>query len=335
MQKPKVSILIPFKNTEAYLSECLTSIVNQTHEDWEVIAVNDHSMDTSLAIADDFAKKDKRFTILTNTGKGIIKALRLAYSHASGSFITRMDADDVMTPNRLAVMLNSLLENGSGHLAVGQVKYFADSGVNNGYERYEKWLNRLTAKGNNYQEIYKECVIPSPCWMLHREDLDAVNAFNANTYPEDYDLAFRFYEKKLKCIPCDSVLHYWRDYAVRTSRTSEHYAENSFLDLKLHYFLKLDYASENTLVVWGAGAKGKDIAKKLIEKNIEFYWLCDNPRKIGKDIYGQILFHFNQLEQLKNPQTIVTVANKEAQETIRTYLKTQNQVEMRNYFFFC
>jgi glycosyltransferase involved in cell wall biosynthesis len=335
MEKPLVSILIPFKNTAIFLDECLNSILDQTYSNWQVMAVNDHSTDQSLEIAQRFAEKDTRIQVLQNTGTGIIEALRTANSKSKGQFITRMDSDDIMAPIKLEVMVKSLLTKGKGHLAIGQVKYFSNRGISNGYERYEAWLNQLTKSGSNYTEIYKECVVPSPCWMVYREDLDKCNAFNSDRYPEDYDLAFRFYENDLQCIPSDSVLHHWRDYDTRTSRTSEHYAQNYFLDIKLHYFLKLNYDNKRPLVIWGAGAKGKTIAQSLLKKQLDFYWLCDNPKKIGKDIYGKKMWHFEVLEKLKNPQCIVTVANQEAQKSIHLYLEKLEQKPMQDYFFFC
>ena len=121
------------------------------------------------------------------------------------------------------------------------VKYFSEKELGNGYKNYETWLNSLTSKGLNFNEIYKECVIPSPCWMVHREDLEKVNNFESKIYPEDYDLAFRFYQIGLNCIKSNKVLHMWRDYPNRTSRTNPNYADNSFLKLKINYFLKLSY----------------------------------------------------------------------------------------------
>jgi len=335
MQRPLVSILIPFKNTSNFIEECLQSISNQTYKNWEVLAVNDHSTDKSLEIVKSFAVDDSRIQYVPNNGAGIIEALRTAYSKSKGRLITRMDSDDIMKSSKLEVMVSALLTNGNGHIAVGQVKYFSANGIGNGYERYESWLNSLTAKGNNYSEIYKECVIPSPCWMTFREDLEACNAFESNRYPEDYDLAFRFYEKGLKCLPCDEILHLWRDYDNRTSRTSQHYAQNYFLTIKLHYFLKLNYNTKRTLVVWGAGSKGKSIAKKLVQKEIAFYWVCDNSNKIGKDIYGQRMLHYTAIERLKNPQSIITVANTEAQGVITSFLLELQQKPMKDYFFFC
>lgn len=335
MQDPLISILVPFKNTATFLSECLNSIKHQTYTNWEVIAINDHSTDNSLKLVQDFAKNDPRIKVFQNSGEGIIEALRWAYDQSKGECITRMDSDDRMAPKKLQVLVSGLQTYGTGHLAVGQVRYFSERGISNGYARYEKWLNQLTVTGNNYSEIYKECVIPSPCWMAFRTDLDRCGAFEPNRYPEDYDLTFRFYEKGLKCIPCDTILHHWRDYDTRTSRTSQHYAQNYFLDIKLHYFLKLDHQADRPLVIWGAGNKGKAIARGLQSAQIDFVWLCDNPKKIGKSIYGQRLHHYSLLEQIEHPQSIITVANMTAQKEIGTYLHRLRQTPMNDYFFFC
>lgn len=335
MHEPLVSILIPFKNVAEYFEECLDSIQKQTYTNWEVVAVNDNSNDLSVTIAKSFAAKDARFKILDNDEAGIITALRIAYLNSKGDYISRMDADDYMAKDRIKIMAESLATHGKETLAIGKVKYFSKKGVKNGYDRYEKWLNKLTATGDNFKEIYKECVIPSPCWMVHRSDFDACGAFKSNRYPEDYDLAFRFYEKGLKCLPCTTTLHYWRDYDIRTSRTSEHYAQNYFLDIKLDYFLKLELKANDNLVVWGAGKKGKTIANLLVKKNIPFHWVCDNEKKIGKDIYGVRLVHFSVLRKLSHSKTIITVANEEDQLNITSFYNELNKKTAVDYFFFC
>ena len=335
MKQPLVSILIPFKNTEDYLAECLDSITQQTYKNWEVWAVDDSSTDNSWDIASHYAANEPRINIVRNSGNGIIHALREAYEECQGDLITRMDADDIMAPEKINTMVNLLLKHGEKHVAIGQVKYFSHRGISNGYARYEEWLNLLTEKGNNYSEIYKECVIPSPCWMVFKDDLDHCGAFKSDRYPEDYDLAFRFYENELKCIPCDKLLHHWRDYDSRTSRTSEHYAANYFLEIKIHYYLKLEYNPKRQLVVWGAGNKGKTIAKNLIDRKLDFIWVCDNPNKIGQDIYGKKLFAFQAMNDLEEPQTIITVANEKEQDAIVSFFESLNKLPIKDYFFFC
>ncbi|WP_147677996.1 glycosyltransferase family 2 protein [Algibacter pacificus] len=335
MQNPLISILIPFKNTGAYLKPCLTSILNQSYSNWELLIVDDGSTDNSFNIVNAFACKDERIQLFKNTGQGIIDALHLAFSKSNGELITRMDSDDIMQPNKLEILAHNLLTHGKAHVAVGLVKYFSEEGIKDGFKNYEIWLNGLTEKGHNFSEIYKECVIPSPCWMVYRSDLIACGAFNPNRYPEDYDLAFRFYKQGFTCIPCNEVLHNWRDYQTRASRTHVHYAENHFIDIKLKYFLELDYNPNKTLVIWGAGKKGKTIAKKLIEKQLKFEWICDNPNKIGRDIYGVILKPFSYLKTVGNAQSIITVANKTEQKDILKYMKALHLKPMADYVFFC
>ena len=330
-----VSIVMPVKNTSIYLEECLTSILNQTYANWELIAVNDHSTDNSLEVLSSFSQKDKRIQVFNNNGKGIIDALKLAYSKSSGDFITRMDSDDIMSKNKLEVMVSQLQKNGKGHIALGLVKYFSKDGIGEGFSKYEAWLNGLTEQGTNFKEIYKECVIPSPCWMISRVDFDKCGSFNSEVYPEDYDLVFRFFQYGLKCLSSNDLLHLWRDYSTRTSRTDKHYADSSFIEIKTNYFLKLHFDKTKNLVVWGAGKKGKFVAELLLKNNIHFEWICDNPKKIGKDIYNQKMLPFTALDKMENTQSIVTVASPTAQEEIKNYFSERGQESMKDYFFFC
>ncbi|MDP5082028.1 MAG: glycosyltransferase family 2 protein, partial [Winogradskyella sp.] len=87
--------------------------------------------------------------------------------------------------------------------------------------------------------------------------------------------------------------------------------------------------------IWGAGTKGKTLAKLLINYNVPFYWICDNPKKIGKHIYEQKLLNFDHLVKLNHPQSIVTVANDDAQKEICAYFETHKMQSMIDYFFFC
>jgi len=335
MQKPLISIVMPVKNTSLFLGECLDSILRQTLINWELLAVDDGSTDESYNILKSYSVNDNRIKVFKNNGRGIIDALRLAYLNSSGELITRMDSDDVMSADKLEVLSDNLLSVGGGGIALGMVEYFSEDGVGEGFKNYEDWLNGLTVRGSNFSEIYKECVIPSPCWMVFRDDLEKCGAFRSNRYPEDYDLTFRFYLNGLKPIPCNKILHQWRDYATRTSRTDENYADNTFIEIKADYFLELEHNPEKKLVLWGAGGKGKAVAKKFISQGVDFLWICDNPKKIGKHIYDKQMLGFNELDNIENAQSIITVANPKAKEEIKSYFGKRNQKSMKDFFFFC
>ena len=153
VQNNLISILTPFKNSARFLPECIQSIQNQSYENWELLIVDDNSSDNSYDIVEGFSKTDNRIQLFKNPGKGIIDALRLAFSKSSGDFITRMDSDDVMYPNKLEVLLSNLKQHGSRHISTGLVHYFSETGISGGYSKYETWLNNLTKSGANYSEI--------------------------------------------------------------------------------------------------------------------------------------------------------------------------------------
>lgn len=330
-----VSILMPVYNTAKYLHECMDSILRQTEQDWELIAIDDFSTDNSWSVLEQYARKDSRIKIFKNNQKGIIPALRLAFQKSSGQWITRMDSDDRMMPRKLQCLKQLLLEKGKGYVATGLVMYFSEEVLGNGYQKYEKWLNELTRSGTNFSAIYKECVIPSPCWMVHREDLLHCDAFNPNYYPEDYDLCFRFYKSGLKIVASNNTLHLWRDYPERTSRTDERYSNQRFFDLKLKYFLELEYDDIRPLIIWGAGRKGKELAKKLKQAGLPFYWFCNNRKKWGAKIYDTELQNYHLLPHLWKPQVIVAVSAPEGKQEIQDFMEENRLKPGEHYHFFC
>lgn len=328
-----ISILIPFKNASQYLEECLDSILSQSYSQWEVIAIDDHSGDHSLEIVQRYQDYSPKIHCFPNTGDGIIAALQLALKYSRGEFITRMDADDIMPCNKLETLFK-LIENRSGHIATGRVEYFPQHSLSEGYKKYENWLNSLTQTDRHFQEIYKECVIPSPCWLIRKTDLLQAGAFNSSKMPEDYDLTFRFYKEKFKVLSTHHLMHHWREHAERTSRTHTNYSIEQFTQLKLDYFLDIELNPDDTLVIWSAGKWGKELANRLLEKKQPFYWVCTNPKMIGNQIYGQRIEDYQSVSKLKNPKLIIPIASPKYQQMIIDFLSPSNLHVGKHLFFF-
>src|SRR5690606_37911242 len=285
-----ISILMPVFNTAPYLRICLDSICRQTFGDWELIAVDDHSTDNSRHILESYARLDPRIHWYPNQGKGIIPALRKAYHKSKGHMIHRMDSDDVMPRDKLENLYEILISDGPGVVATGQVDYFStEKVIQRGFLDYADWINTHIARDAIFEEIYTECPIASPAWLMYRDDLESIGGVVGDFYPEDYDLVFRMFIRDLVPRGCTKVVHYWRDWSDRASRTWEEYADQLFFDLKLHYFLTHSYQRDKPLVLWGAGKKGKKLFRKIQETDTETTWVTDNPRKIGRDIYHTVL----------------------------------------------
>ena len=328
-----ISVLMPVYNAESYLEECLNSIIQQTYTNWELIAVEDQSTDSSFDILHSFAKKDPRIQVLKNEGrKGIIPALRQALITAGGVFVHRMDADDIMAKRKLELLFNTLISNPSAKISTCLVKYFSEGVLGEGYQKYETWLNQLSLDNRHYDDIYKECVIASPAWLIRKEDLLNCGAFESNQYPEDYDLVFRFYEKRYEIVAVNEKLHYWRDSPLRASRNDTNYSDQGFSALKMKYFLKLDRDRNKTLILWGAGRKGKALAKILKEKNEDFVWISNNEKKIGRDIYGVKISKESYLDKFNLVQILIAVSAEDDIRELVNKMDTMGLAKGSGYF---
>lgn len=323
------------KDTAPYLNDCINSIIAQTYSNWELIAVNDHSSDDTPKILEEYAKMDSRIKVYHSDRPKLIPTLQIAYSKANGDLINRMDSDDKMPSYKLKVLVEEWEKYGKGTVIAGGTEHFVDEGkVGDGFIKYEKWLNKVAKNSTHYQEIYTECVIPSHCWIIHKDDFDMVDAFNPNVYPEDYDLCFRFYRHKLKVIGIDYILHHWRDRSNRISRTWDEYKDNRYFDLKLDFFYELDRDKTRPLVLWGAGSNGKDMAKLIKNNETNFHWVCDNVNKIGKNIYGIKMQHYNDVLDIENPQIVIVVNSPEGKLEIKNILDSWNKEVVKDYWFF-
>ena len=98
--KPLISVIIPVYNVEEYLRQCLDSVINQTYENLQIIAVNDCSTDSSLQILEEYAQKDKRMVVISNKENlGVGLTRNEGMKIAKGDFIHFLDPDDWLEPN--------------------------------------------------------------------------------------------------------------------------------------------------------------------------------------------------------------------------------------------
>lgn len=302
----KISIIMPFKNAGKYLDACLHSIRNQSFTNWELIAVNDHSEDKSEVIVRRHSAADKRISVLSNDGSGIIPALRMAFQFAHGTYITRMDADDLMPEERLTLMYEKSVTAAPGTVVTGLVRYFGEQPISDGYQKYERWLNEINLNGTSWQHVYRECVIASPNWMVSRKDLLDIGGFDALRYPEDYHLVLKWYQAQFELLTIPQVTLLWREHPERTSRNSDHYSQEVFFRMKIKAFLETDW-KHGALVLWGKNPKTKITAQLLKEEKIDF------EQYDMKD--------YEKVNQLKHPQILVGVyPEKLERNAITSYL---------------
>jgi len=112
MKDPLISVIVPLYNYRKYIGYCLNSILNQTYKNFELIVVDDCSIDNSYSVAKKFKKKDSRVKVIkTDKNSGYSKAKNDGIVISKGDYIVTIDADDMMTKNSLEIRLKAMLKH--------------------------------------------------------------------------------------------------------------------------------------------------------------------------------------------------------------------------------
>lgn len=279
MRSTLVSVLVPVRDAEAYLEEALRSLAEQTHEDVEVIVVDDGSRDGSGEIAREWALRDRRFRVVRQEPRGFVVASQRAGLEARGRYVAAMGADDVARPRRLEVQLAVLEEEGLDACG-GGVAYFPDP--TDGLRRYERWLNSLTTVEAAQRDLFVECPIGHPTLFARAGAV----AYRPVDWPEDYDLVLRLWAAGGRFRNVEEPVLDWRDHPARLARTDPRYSLAAFARCKAHY-LRRHVLHGRPALVWGAGPVGKLQARVLMDAGVEVAAFVEvDARKIGKRIYG-------------------------------------------------
>ena len=99
MCSPRISIIIPAYNAEAFLERCIKNVLLQTVSDWELLIVDDGSEDSTGQIAEAYAELDERIKVFHTENRGASSARNLGMENAKGDYISFVDADDTIDPS--------------------------------------------------------------------------------------------------------------------------------------------------------------------------------------------------------------------------------------------
>ncbi|MBR6040479.1 MAG: glycosyltransferase family 2 protein [Clostridia bacterium] len=100
-----ISVIVPVYNVEAYLAQCLDSVLAQTYHDLEILLIDDGSTDRSGSICDAYQAKDERIRVFHTDNHGLSAARNVGLDHASGDYILLLDSDDWIDENTAQILL--------------------------------------------------------------------------------------------------------------------------------------------------------------------------------------------------------------------------------------
>ncbi len=317
---PKVSVILPFLNAANTLDIAIRSVLRQSFTDYEMILVNNKSQDESPAIAEKYCRKDSRLKLVSENKSGIVPALLTGFSHCSGKYIARMDADDLCAPERLKLQTDFLDNNPEFGLVSSQVRLFPASTSNMGLWRYVKWQNEIV----NHEDMLVKCFVESPVVhpsiVFRKEVAEKYGYVNEGDFPEDYELFLRWLDKGVLFHKINKVLFHWRDSAGRLTRTDKRYRQEAFFKVKMDYlvrFLQRNNPSHPEIYVWGAGKYARKRRQLLEKKGIVIKAAFEvDPAKVD----NRHIFHYSEIPERGNIFIVSLVSNKGAGDKIKEYL---------------
>lgn len=230
---PKISVIMPAYNAEKYIGLAIESIIDQTFTDWELIIVDDGSMDGTWQIINNYAQNDPRIIPLKNeVNLKLAKSLNKGIEVARGKYIARMDADDWSYPQRLMSQFNFMEEHEDVGI-VGAAMHICSPSMEILSERHYP-LNDFDIRKN----IFYYNPFCHPVVLIRKDILNKCGLYNpAYNLVDDYELYFRIGEYS-KFANLSEILHKYR--LNDTSMTSTGTKKMELMTIKTRY----DYAKK-------------------------------------------------------------------------------------------
>lgn len=329
---PPLSVLLPVRDGEGVVQHALNSLSRQTFPDFEVLAVDDGSTDGTLEVLRSAASEDSRIRVFSRSPEGIVPALEFARAQARGRFLARMDADDGAFAHRFQRQMELMASDRRVVLCGTGVVYFPRETVRDGSLRYEAWVNGLANHEEIAADLFVECPIPHPTFLMRADALELVGGYRAMGWPEDYDLILRLWEAGGRFDKAPEVLLRWREGSERLSRTSQTYSEAAFRRCKVHFLLRTHLRRRRGVVVWGAGPVGKAFARELVAQGGSLAAFVDlDPRKIGQEIHGVRVLPPEEALRLSATFSVAAVAKPGARQEIRRALQAAGRAETEDF----
>lgn len=234
---PLISVAIPFYNAESFLKHAILSVLNQTYKNLEILLIDDGSTDSSLVIAESFY--DQRIKVVSDgVNRGLIYRLNQSVNIALGEYYARMDADDIMHPDRLATQIEYLLKY--RNVDVLGTSYYSIDASN---KIRQCIMLEHTCNINNMMVLHPS-ILAKKTWFQQ-------NPYDIRYYRvEDTELWLRTFSSS-KIENLSIPLMFYREYGVPTWRK---YIYSQIFSLKLYskfftYNRSITWSAKNLLMV--------------------------------------------------------------------------------------
>ena len=279
----KISVIVPVYNVEAYLSKCITSILEQSFSEYEIIIINDGSEDNSGRIAEEFAEKyPEKVVYIKQKNKGLGGARNTGIYKAKGEYLLFVDSDDFIAPVTLE---NVYIKIEKEHADLLLFDFYR---VSEDYESLDRDYGCFGAAKEFTLESYPEILFDNPSsWnkLYHRHlFLDTGIEFPEKVWYEDLCTTLKIYTKARKIVYLKDAFYYYyqRDSSIMHTKNCEKYLQIiDAMDELLKYFKEqgiyeefeqeLEFLAVYHLLFFSVVQINKIDPKSVIQKRIKEY----------------------------------------------------------------
>jgi len=332
---PRVSVLLPLRDAGPDLEVALDSLTRQTLADYELVAVDDGSVDGSGEALERRARADFRLRVIRQPRRGLVAALNAGLAACSAPYVARMDADDVSHPRRLELQAELLDRRPEVGVASCLVRCFPRRRVEEGFRLYEQWLNSLVEPVAIARERFVESPVAHPSVVVRRQLLEDAGGYRDLGWAEDYDLWLRLLEAGVGFAKVERCLLFWREGGQRLTRVEPRYTGERFLECKAHFLARGPLRDRGRVVIWGAGKSGRRLATHLVARDQRLVAFVDiDPAKVGRTVRGAPVVAAEDLPGLLRDRLVILAAvpSRGARQLIRAKLDRLGLGEGRDYW---
>lgn len=340
-----ISVIIPVYNAEKYLKTCLDSLINQTYKNWEAICVDDGSTDHSIDILNFYQKKDSRIKVYTQENAGPAAARNKALEHASGEYISFVDADDFLVENAFEILTEVATEKENWDLimfggnVIGERSDYVAEKLTTSFKTYinckvaDVIFKEKVARPFLWLHFIKKTILQSPTVLKFDEELNL---------GEDQIFQFGYIPRAKNVIVLDLKLYNYR--IEKNASLMQLYSNRRIAKTQCHFRIvekiidiwkKENYYQENrdTLwtwiieflyyTIWQFPAEFKrQYAGKILDMirkyEVEEYLIAENQQGHLAEIKEWVLNDISVEGELKNLIAKTEREKYEIQETLKS-----------------
>lgn len=210
---PAVSVIIPVYNTEAYIKDCLDSLVAQSFTDFEAIIIDDGSTDESARIAASYASMDSRFRLIGQPNKGLSEARNTGLKIMRGEYVTFIDSDDCVAPNFLEILF-FIAQLHQADIACSDFQIINKTYKSDGNAPNAAISKCISAEAATKIALYQDSQPDYSAWnKLYKAELWKANRFPAGKNFEDLAVIPKVLLEANKVAITKSKLYFYRKHS--------------------------------------------------------------------------------------------------------------------------